>query len=106
MTRMSKENARRLAARQELDRLKISLADVDEYREVHYPGSRARDAEARARGIVAIPGDGYIAQFSHERFHEWFGTECDDTCPHRRRLPAEIARRPWWKRLLGIGGDR
>lgn len=102
MVRMSDENARRLAARQERDRAKVSLAEVDAYRELHYPGSIARRNEARALGIVEIPGDGYVAALSHQGFHEWFGTECDDTCPHRRSsLPAaSVRRKPWWRRWL------
>ena len=98
MPKMSEENARRLAARQERDRLKISMGDVDKYRELHSPGSRERAALASARGITPIPGDSYVAQLSHERFHEWFGTGCDDTCPHRRDEPP-VARtvKPWWR---------
>lgn len=104
MARMSTENERRLAERQARDQLKISVADVEEYAEIHYPGSRAHDAEAAARGIPKVPSDRYVAQLSHERFHEWFGTECDDTCPHPRPVPAARAgRRPWWRRLFGGG---
>ena len=94
---MNEENARRLAARQERDRPKITEADVDTYRELHYPGSRAHRDEATARGIVEIPGDGYIAALSHERFHEWFGTVCDETCPHGFVPPKPR----WWRRLFG-----
>lgn len=93
---MNEENARRLAARLARDRPLISIADVDSYRELHYPGSRAHRDKAVARGIVAIPGDDYVAALSHERFHDWFGTVCDETCPHPKPPP-----RSWWRRLLG-----
>jgi hypothetical protein len=97
---MSRENARRLAERQERDQPKIAPADVEAYREMHYPGSSASRDEFVANGGVEVPGDTYVAALSHDRFHEWFGTECDDTCPHRRLLPVATVRRPWWRRLL------
>jgi hypothetical protein len=100
---ISDENARRLAERLRRDQPLITEADVEEYTRVHYPHHIAEDYVPGRRGRpVAIPGDAYVATLSHERFHDWFGTECDATCPHRRYLPsASIARRPWWKRLLG-----
>lgn len=58
---MNDENARRLAARQERDELKISVADVEAYCELHYPGSRAKRDAFIARGGVEIPGNGYVA---------------------------------------------
>lgn len=95
---MNEENARRLAARQERDRPKIGVADVEAYREVHFPGSIAKRDAFLARGGVEIPDDGHVAKLSHERFHEWFGTECDETCPHaKHELPAARVRRPWWR---------
>lgn len=98
---MSEENARRLAARQERDRPLIAETDVDAYRETHYPGSRAQRDAFIANGGVEVCGDGYVAKLSHDRFHLWFGTECDDTCPHRRHLPAASVRcSSRWKRLL------
>ena len=100
MTQMSPRNAQRIAARLELDRPKITEAEVKEYRRAHYP-ELAHDDERTDRP-PRIPGDGYVAKLSHERFHEWFGTECDGTCPHRRSLPAAAVRRaPWWRRLFG-----
>jgi len=99
--KMSEENARRLAARQQREQPKISEADVDEYREIHHPRSRAQRDAFIAKGGVEICGDGYVAKLSHTAFHQWFGTECDDTCPHRRRMPIAAIRIPWWKRLLG-----
>lgn len=92
---MNAENARRLAERQERDRLRISLADVEAYRRVHYPDRRENTRVAR------IPGDEYVAKLPHDEFHEWFGTVCDDTCPHPRPIPsAQLKQAPWWKRLF------
>ena len=87
---MSERNAQRLAARLERDRPKITEADVEEYRRVHYPDH----ATGREDGFL---GDGYVARLTHDRFHEWFGTECDDTCPH----PRPPRRVTWWRRLFG-----
>lgn len=106
---MSEENARRLAERIERDRPRIATADVEEYRRIHYPEFDFV-LVGHQTDIPRIPGDEYIAALDHGRFHEWFGTECDATCPHRKRLPiAELPRRqrrPWWKRLLGLGASR
>lgn len=100
---MSPENASRLAARQERDRLKITVAEVEDYRRIHYPERYTRTYPAGYTPPLPIPGDGYIAALSHDRFHEWFGTECDDTCPHRRYMPpASVVRPSWWRRLLGV----
>jgi hypothetical protein len=77
---MNAENARRIAEREERDRQKISEVAVEAYDRLHYP----------------IPGNRYVAHLDHTRFHEWFGTECDDTCPH----PPFPVRAPWWKRLF------
>lgn len=100
---MSPENARRIAERQERERLKISEADVEAYERVHYPEHFTPERLARVEGIAKIPGNRYVAGLSHERFHEWFGTECDDTCPHPRPPPgARLVRRSWWRRLLGM----
>jgi hypothetical protein len=93
---MNEENARRIAERQDRDRPKISVEDVEVYCELHYPGSRAKRDAFLARGGVEIMGAGYIAKLSHEDFHEHYGTECDDTCPH----PRPPKRESWWKRLF------
>lgn len=95
---MSSENARRIAARLEEQRLKISEADVDAYERLHCPEHFTPERLARTKDIPRIPSNRYIAQLDHARFHEWFGTECDDTCPH----PPEPIRRSWWRRLLGM----
>lgn len=81
---MSPRNARRIEERLERDRPKITEADVEEYSRVHYPEHIAEAYVPGRRGRpMPIPGDAYVAKLSHERFHEWFGTECDGTCPHR-----------------------
>lgn len=99
---MSKENARRLAERQERDRPLITEDEVEAYRAVHYPQHVAEAYVPGRRGRpMPVPSDDYVAKLSHERFHEWFGTECDDTCPHRRSLPTAVVRRSWWRRLFG-----
>lgn len=100
---MSPENARRLRERQERDAPKISVEDVETYRDVHYPESKAKRDAFLARGGVEIMGASYVAKLSHEDFHEHYGTECDETCPHRRYLPAARVRRSWWRRLFGLG---
>ncbi len=95
---MSERNAQKIADRHERDRPKITEADVEEYERVHYPEHIAEDYVPGHRGRPpAVPGNGYVAQLSHERFHDWFGTECDDTCPH----PRPVRRVPWWRRLFG-----
>jgi hypothetical protein len=93
---MNAENARRIAEREERDRPKISEADVEAYDRLHYPEHFTPERIARNADIPPIPGNRHIAQLDHARFHEWFGTECDDTCPH----PPFPVRVPWWKRLF------
>lgn len=100
---MSPDNARRIAERQERDRPKITVEEVETYRRVHFPEDAERVYPPGYTPPPPIPGDGFIAQLPHDRFHRWFGTECDDTCPHRRRLPvAEVVPRSWWRRLLRV----
>lgn len=94
---MNEENARRLAAREARDQPKITVAEVAAYREVHYPGSNAKRDAFVAQGGVEIMGDSYVAKLSHGRFHDWFGTVCDETCPH----PKDPPRMSWWRRLFG-----
>lgn len=100
---MSDENARRLAERQERDRPLITEEDVEDYTRVHFPEHIAEACVPGQRGRPApVPGDAYVAKLSHERFHEWFGTECDGTCPHRVHvLPiARISRPSVFRRAL------
>lgn len=59
----------------------ITEEDVERYRLELFPEHVARDGLPGRP--VRIPGDRYVAALSHERFHEWFGTECDRHCPHR-----------------------
>lgn len=60
----------------------VNADDVYAYRREHFPERVARDYIPGRP--VPIPGDDYVAELSHARFHEWFGTRCDDTCPHLR----------------------
>lgn len=93
---MNEENARRLAQRRAREQPLITEAEVEAYERVHYP-----DRVDRPGAPPPIPGNGYIAKLSHDRFHEWFGTVCDETCPHAKRLPVvDRMGRPWWQRLF------
>lgn len=88
---MNDENARRLAARIARDnppRL-ITLEDVKAYRLVHYPNHVDKP------DVPAIPGDESITTMPHSQFHDYFGTVCDETCPHPKPLPVARVRR-WW----------
>lgn len=99
---MNEENARRLAQRLP-QAPPITEVDVEEYTRIHYPHHIAEDYVPGRRGRpMPIPGDAYVAALSHDRFHEWFGTVCDETCPHAKHgLPEARVRRPWWRRWLG-----
>ena len=98
--KMSDRNAERFAQRQGIRRSPITAADVEDYTRVHYPELLAEAYVPGRRGRpMPVPDDEYVAALGHERFHEWFGTECDDTCPHRRFMPPR--RTPWWRRLIG-----
>lgn len=103
---MNDENARRFALRLTRDRAlpPITEADVEEYRRVHYPHHAAEQYIPGQRGRPPpVPGDNYVAALSHERFHKWFGTVCDETCPHARyELPYARVRQSWWRRLLRL----
>lgn len=71
----------------------ITPDDVKRYRQLVAPHHAA--GFFKPTGIVPIPGDGYIADLSHEEFHHWFGTECDHICPHRvDPLPVARTNRP------------
>lgn len=82
----------------------VTAGDIDAYRRIHFPESATRHDAFVAQGGVVIPGDGYVAKLGHGRFHQWFGTKCDGTCPHlnymrgRDAAPLPYARlhRPSW----------
>lgn len=78
----------------------ITVDDVHAYRLVHFPQQVA--LLYKPGRPVPVPGDAYVAALSHERFHEWFGTTCDATCPHAvMPLPrARVLRRTCWRRFV------
>lgn len=95
---MNDHNARRIQARLEVERLRIPESAVEQYERIHYPEHFTPERLERVKHILRIPGNRYVAKLDHARFHDWFGTTCDETCPH----PKEPARKSWWRRLLRL----